>query len=77
MKMMQGIVAMENREVVPTPCAEKPGEISYISASIDTIVAEGIEVRAVAASIHIPSKPRSFIEMQTIIGRAIRRKKHR
>ena len=59
---------MDKSEDVPTPCAENPGLISYNSASIETEVAEGIDVRAVAKSIHILLNPQSFIITHTKSG---------
>lgn len=72
-----GMVAMDSSEDVPTPCAEKPGEMSYSSASMDTDVADGMEVSAVANSTHMGLKPMSFIMTHTSRGIITSLKAHR
>ena len=62
------MVATQNKDVVPTACAEYPGSISYSSASMVTVVADGIAVIAAANSIQSEGRPISFIINDTSRG---------
>ena len=69
-RITHGIVTIENNEVIPTACAEYPGEMSCSSANIDTVVAEGMEVTAAAKKIHLESHPIKRINAQTTMGKS-------
>ena len=66
--MTHGIVITENSVEAPTHCAEKAGAVSYSSANILVLDADGIAAAAVTNSTHISEKPSSFIIMQKISG---------
>ena len=70
-QITQGMVRMENRELVPTTCAEYSGVMSCSSVSMVTVVAEGMELTMAAKRIHSAPKPKSFMERQTISGSRI------
>lgn len=52
-----GIVAIESRVEVPTPCAENPGAVSYSSANILVVLAEGMADVAVTKSTQKSENP--------------------
>ena len=76
-KMRSGIVAMEIRVEVPTPCAENPGAVSYISANILVALAAGIPEIAVMKSTQKSENPSIFKVKQKKSGIIISLNRHR
>ena len=72
-----GSVAKDKRVDVPTHCAEYSGAISYSSANILVVLADGIAEHAVIKSTQKSDNPISFRKMQKNRGIMISLNAHR